>query len=229
MTDVVFPYKRSPGDFELRYSLRSLVNVPHSRVIVAGDIPLSMSDDLTKVKNPRSGADRYMSSTANIFAAMARADVSDEFLVMNDDIFVLQPWTFRHENRGTIRETLADPSVKGAYRERINATAGLLRAQGINNPLFFGLHTPTRYSREKLVELMREFPMPKHKYLLRTLYHNLFPQPSIRRDDVKLKSWSEGVEYTGDILSISDNVALLPAFRSWIGQRFPVASAYEAL
>jgi len=227
--DIIYPYKRSPGDFELRYSLRSLVNVPHSRVIVAGDIPLSMSDDLTKIKNPRSGADRYMSSTANIFAAMARADVSDEFLVMNDDIFVLQPWTFRHEHRCTIRESLADPSVKGDYRERINSTRALLRSQGINEPLFFGLHTPTQYNRAKLVELMREFPMPKHKYLLRTLYHNVFSQPSIRRDDVKLKSWTEGVEYTGDILSISDNVAALPSFRSWINERFQVASRYEVL
>lgn len=227
--DIVYPYKRSPGDFELRYSLRSLVNVPHSRVIVAGDIPLSMSDDLIKIRNPRVSADRYMSSTANIFAAMVRADVSDEFIVMNDDIFILQPWTFRHENRGTVRETIADPTVKGEYRERITSTANLLRAHGIDDPLFFGLHTPTKYSRVKLVELMREFPMPKHKYLLRTLYHNMFPQASIRRDDVKIKSWIEGVEYMNDILSIADNVAFLPSFKSWINERFPVASRYEVL
>lgn len=226
--DIIYPYKRSPGDFELRYSLRSLVNVPHSRVIVAGDIPLSMTDDLTKVKNPRVGGDRYMSSTANIFAAMARADVSDEFMVMNDDIFVLQPWTFRHENRGTIRQALADPTVKGEYRERINATAGLLRAHGIDDPLFYGLHTPTQYNRAKLVELMREFPMPKHKYLLRTMYWNLYPESSVRRDDVKVKSWPVD-RLPDDILSISDNVAALPDFRSWINERFPVASRYEAL
>jgi hypothetical protein len=224
--DVIYPYKRSPGDFELRYSFRSLVNVPHSRVIVAGDIPLSMSGDLVKVKNPRIGTDRYMSSTANIFAAMARADVSDEFIVMNDDIFVLKPWTFRHENRGLLTEY---DEAKGDYRARIQSTLGLLRSHGITDPLFFGLHTPTVYNRAKLVELMQEFPMPKHKYLMRTLYHNVFPQPSIRRDDVKIKSWSEGDDYTGDILSISDNVAAMPSFQSWINERFPVASRYEVL
>lgn len=226
--DVVYPYKRSPGDLELRYSLRSLVNVPHSRVIVAGDNPFVVSDTVTVVRNPRIGGDRYMSSTANIFAAMARADVSSDFIVMNDDIFVLKPWMFRHEHRCTLDETLADPSVKGDYRERISSTRSLLRSHGVADPLFFGLHTPVQYERAKLADLMREFPMPRNKYLLRTMYFNIYRQPSTKRDDVKVKTWP--VETTpDDVLSISDNVAMLPDFRTWIDQRFPVASRYEVL
>lgn len=224
--DVVFPYKRAPNDFELRYSLRSLVNVPHSRVIIAGDNPFCVSDSVTVVKNPRVSGDRYMSSTANIFAAMARADVSDDFIVMNDDIFVLKPWVFKHHHRATIAECLADPAFAGEYRARLVSTAAILRSVGITEPLFFGLHTPTMYRRQNLVDMMREYPMPQKRYLMRTLYHNLFSAPSSQRRDVKVKDWSEGVE-TGDILSISDNVASLPSFRSWINERFPVASVYE--
>src|SRR5689334_9814543 len=97
--DVIYPYKRSPGDFELRYSLRSLENVPHDRVIIAGDFPSCISDRVTVVRNPRHDADRYISSTSNILAAMERADVSDNFIVMNDDIFVLKPWTGEHAHR----------------------------------------------------------------------------------------------------------------------------------
>lgn len=226
--DIVYPYKRSPGDFELRYSLRSLANVPHSRVIVAGEIPFLASDKLVTIKNPRVGGDRYLSSTSNIFAAMDRADITGDFIVMNDDIFVLKPWEFPHQHRGTIEQALADPEVKGDYRTRINSTRAILRAHGISEPLFFGLHTPTIYNRDNLVDLMREFPMPKHKYLLRTLYNNLFSKPSIRRDDVKVRSWTEDSE-AGDVLSISDNVAALPAFRSWINRQFPVASKYEVI
>lgn len=224
--DIIYPYKRSPDDFELRYSLRSLVNVPHDRVIIAGDLPSVSSDKVVTFKNPRVVADRYISSTSNILVAMQRGEVSDDFIVMNDDVFVLRPWTFRHEHRGTIDEALADEMVRGDYRSRITTTWALLRSHGITEPLFFGLHTPTVYNRDRLTDLIREFPMPQYKYLLRTLYNNLFPRPSIRRMDVKVKSWPDGFE-AGDVLSISDGVAAMPAFKTWIDDKFPVPSVYE--
>ena len=226
--DIIYPYKRAPNDFELRYSLRSLVNVPHSRVIIAGDSPFCVNDRVTVVKNPRVSGDRYMSSTSNIFAAMARADVSDEFVVMNDDIFVLKPWTFKHEHRATIAECLADPAFAGEYRARMVSTAAILRSVGITEPLFFGLHTPTVYNRHRLADMIREYPMPQRRYLTRTLYWNLFPAPSVRRTDVKVKTWP--IEsMADDVLSISDNVTGISEFQTWINERFPVASRYETL
>lgn len=224
--DIVFPYKRSPDDFELRYSLRSLVNVPHSRVIIAGDHPSVVNESLTVIKNPRTGTDRYVLSTSNIFAAINRVDVSDQFLVFNDDFFILKPWTFQHEHRDTIEGVLTDSDVQGDYRHRIVQTRSLLRSVGVTDPLFFGLHTPTKYDRQKLVDMMREYPMPKYKYLLRTLYHNLYQQPSVQRADVKVKSWPVD-EIASDALSISDNVASDPAFKTWINERFPNPSVYE--
>jgi hypothetical protein len=224
--NVIYPYKRSPGDFELRYSLRSLINVPHDRVVIAGEVPfMTLSESVVTVRNPRVG-DRYMSSTANIFAALDKAEITGDFIVMNDDIFVLQPWTFRHEDCGPIAECLTKEDYKGDYRARMSDTARILRTQGIREPLFYGLHTPTIYNREKLTDLMRQFPMPRYRYLLRTLYNNLFPRPSIRADDVKVKSWTDDSK-AGDILSISDNVAALPSFKAWIDRRFPVPSVYE--
>lgn len=227
--DVVYPYKRSPADFELRYSLRSLYNVPHDRVIIAGDVPSTVrADRAVLVRNVRVGPDRYLSSTSNIFAAIYQADVSSEFIVMNDDIFVLKPWTFQHEDRGPLEAYLTDPTIKGDYRSRVTMTLGLLRSIGITDPLFYGLHTPTVYDRQKLIDLITEYPMPRYKYLLRTLYNNLFPRPSIRRDDVKVKSWPIEGEL-GDVLSVSDGVPLLPEFQNWINQQFPVASKYEVI
>lgn len=226
--DIIYPYKRSPGDLELRYSLRSLVNVPHDRVIIAGDVPSGVSDAVTTVRVPRYDSDRYVSSTSNIFAAIRQADVSDDFIVMNDDIFVLKPWTFHQEHKSRLDEALANPAIKGDYRARIVSTAGLLRSVGIHEPLFYGLHTPTIYSRSRLIDMMRDFPMPRCKYLMRTMYHNLYPQPSIQRTDVKVKVWTEESE-AGDILSISDGVARLPLFQEWLNRQFPVASVYEVL
>lgn len=217
--DVVYPYKARPLDLELRYSIRSLVNVSHSKVIVAGDKP-----NLRVTHVPvRRNVDRYRSSTANILAAAERAVETDQFIVMNDDIFILEPWTFRHENRGTVDEFLASGKPAGLYRIRVEKTRDILAAHGVSEPLWFGLHTPTVYDRRKLIDLIKDFR--GERYLLRTLYHNLFPQPSTRREDVKHKTWMGSP--SGDVLSISDQCAWKPAFRRWVERRFPHPSVYE--
>lgn len=217
---VVFPYKRTVGDLELRYALRSLVNVPHDGVVIAGDIPTITNDTVQTVKVPRVGCDRYMLSTANLIAAMDYVD--GDFIVMHDDIFVLKPWVWKHEHRSR----LADPGeAQGDYLNRIRSTAGLLRSIGVSDPLFYGLHKPNVMNKRKMLDLLAEYPMPRYKYLLRTMYHNVYAEPSEQTEDVKLKEWSG--DYDGSVLSISDNVARLATFQEWINRRFPVASRYE--
>ncbi|AKR55711.1 hypothetical protein XM25_07850 [Devosia sp. H5989] len=220
--DIVYPYKSVPDDFELRYSLRSLVNVPHERVIVAGDRPIIISRDVVHVTvDPV--ADRYQSSTTNIVAAIERAGVSGDFILMHDDMFVLEPWSYQHEHRGTIEEYVRAGGASGEYLARAASTRDLLQAHGIADPLFFGLHTPTVYNAERVLDLVREFE--GQRYLLRTLYHNLFLAPSRQRDDVKVRAWSGSVD--GDILSISDECAAHPGFKAWIAARFPERCSYE--
>ncbi|GEM_PF-1016501 len=221
--DIVYPYKSAPDDFELRYSLRSLVNVPHDRVIIAGDRPMVIGRSVAHVLVERI-EDRYQSSTANIVGAVRGAGINGDFIVMHDDIFALEPWQFRHEHRGTIAEYLKSGQAQGRYRSYIEATRDLLVAKGIPDPLWFGLHTPTVYNAKALLDMVEGFA--GHKYLLRTLYHNLLPKPSVRRDDVKVRLWG-GDAPAADILSISDECARSESFRQWIAARFPEKSQYE--
>lgn len=220
--DVVYPYKSAPDDFELRYSLRSLANLPHERVVVAGDKPIIISRDVVHVAvDPV--VDRYQSSTTNIVGAIERAGVSGDFILMHDDMFVLEPWVYRHEHRGTIDEYVRGGGASGEYLARAARTRDVLLAHGVTDPLFFGLHTPTIYNAERVLELVREFD--GQRYLLRTLYHNLFPAPSCRRDDVKVRAWAGSAG--GDVVSISDECAAHPGFKAWIAARFPDRCRYE--
>lgn len=91
------------------------------------------------------------------------------------------------------------------------------------SPAAFCADAPTVYDRAKLIALIKDFR--GERYLLRTLYHNLFPQPSTRREDVKHKTWMGSP--SGDVLSISDQCAWKPAFRRWVEERFPHPSVYE--
>lgn len=221
--DVVYPYKARPHDIELRFSLRSLSHIRHKKVIIAGDKPKCISDHVRYVPVAPI-ANRYQSSTANILAAAEEAVTSKRFVVMHDDIFILKPWKFRHENRGTIEEYLATGLPQGVYRQYIELTRDILLVHGVKDPLWFGLHTPTVYERSRLVDLIRDFE--GDRYLLRTLYHNLFPQPSTRREDVKKHNWT-GCPSADDVLSIGDKVAWMPGFRRWILKQFPRPCIYE--
>lgn len=218
--DIVIPYRATRGDFELRFALRSLANVPHDRVIIAGDSARSASPAVTQIR-VRRAYPRYASSTNNIVAAAREA--TDQIIVTHDDTFILQPWTFRHEHRCTVEEYLHSSSCYGDYRQHVESTLEILRGDGVADPLFFGLHTPTVYERDKLLGLVREYR--GREYLLRTLYHNIYPAPSVRRDDVKMHQWGDPGDK--DILSISDGVSRNPSFRRWIEARFPDPSPYE--
>ena len=223
--EVVYPYKAVPGDWALRYSLRSLANLEHSRVIVSGDMPRTLScGGFVHHRVPKC-PDRWRSSRDNIEAAARDVVQGEKFVVMNDDIFLLGPWDFRHENRGTIADYLGSGSSKGEYRQRVEDTFDILRGLGVAEPLFYGLHTPTVYERAKLLDLVAD--LRGKTYLLRTVYHNLFPSPSVRAKDVKIRQWT-GQEAEGlSVLSITDGLARDPRFTAWMHARFPDACRYE--
>lgn len=221
--DVVFPYRRTEDDFDLRYSLRSLVNIPHDRVIVAGDWPAFASRKLKRVRVGRS-YDRYRSSRTNIAGAIKRAGISGEFVVMNDDIFVLRPWRFRADHRGSIDEYLNHGEANGTYRAMVVKTRDLLKSVGVADPLFFGLHTPSVFESDRFLAMVAEFKT--QQYLTRTLYGNLFPAEGEKRADVKLRSWPSA-DLPKDVLSTSDQCGRNPAFRAWIEEKFPTPSVYE--
>jgi hypothetical protein len=220
--DVVYPYRRGGDEFELRYSLRSLVNVAHDRVIVAGDRPLFASDALVTVPGPRRW-NRYRSSTANILAAVRTGGITGRFVVMNDDFFVLRPWTPRVEHRGTIAEYLASGRAGGEYQGMVERTRDLLQINGVADPFFFGLHTPMVYDAARLLGMVELFR--GERYLLRTLYGNLHAKSERSREDVKVRVWPAPI--ASDLLSTCDRSSRDPDFRAWINARFPAPSIYE--
>lgn len=222
--DVVYPYRRPWDEFELKFSLRSLAkNLPHSRVIVAGDPPKFKTEALTHVPVSRQ-ADRFMSSTANIMGAIEGAGIEGEFVVMNDDFFILKPWTYQREHKATIDEYIEGGGASGGYLSMVKRTKEMLAAHGVKDALFYGLHTPAVYDARKLVELVREFT--GESYLLKTLYCNLHPMPSKQRPDVKAHEWT-GAPPAEDMFSTSDRCARSLSFRGWMRRRFPRPSPFE--
>ena len=222
--DVIYPYRRALDEFELRFSLRSLNNLPHSRVIVAGErsrilTRFARQVIVRRIRNP------YQCSTNNVVQAIQHEGVTGDFVLMNDDFFVMQPWKSKLHYRCTMQEYLDSGLPKRAYREAIERTMELLAAHGVADPKFYGVHGPVIMDAGKLLDVVRDFE--GETYLLKSLYFNLHPQRASKRKDVKLHAW-EGVEPTGDIVSTSDKCGRDPLFRQWLANKFPEPSRYEA-
>jgi hypothetical protein len=94
--DVLYICREGENE-ELRYSLRSLVNLPHDRVIIAGGAP-DWVDPKTVLLVPTAqealtrldgAAAKYRNGRRNLAAGLEVC--SEDIVLMNDDIFVWSP------------------------------------------------------------------------------------------------------------------------------------------
>jgi hypothetical protein len=222
--DVVYPFKRQGRNEELRYSLRSLSNLPHDQVYISGD-NAHWTRNVVHIPVPQTGQ-KPENSLRNIVEACKRPELSDDFILMNDDFFIMSPQQeVPHYHRGSLQEYLATfDRAKGAYYQLAFDTYELLRSLGIEDPLFYGIHIPTVLNKHRVLELVERFN--GKPIMLRTLYHNIYQTGGIEREDVKKRAFGESFNER-DFLSTSDAIGRSAVFRTVIQEAFPAPCYYE--
>lgn len=225
--DVV--YVVGPGDDneELRYSLRSLANLDHDRVWIAGHCPPWVTG-----VGQISTVQRY--STANLLAAAVHPEVSESFVYMNDDFFVMQPVDeVPMLHRGLVVDVIADYRASGLTRGYVNgmvATGEFLERLGFRAALSYELHLPMVLDKARFAEVVT---LPhRHGVQIRalhkrTLYGNFCELGGTRTADVKVcDAWP-------DAWSSPDQPFVSTSAEAWrqighaIRGRFPDRCAYE--
>lgn len=213
--DVVYPYKAQArsgtATNELRYSLRTLANVPHGRVVVAGWKPEWVTNVVYLPTVQR--LSKFANALQNLQVALPH--VSEEFILMNDDFYILQPL----EKIPTLyRETWDVPVIRDAK----NSVVRLLEKHGITDPVSYELHAPMVFNRDLL---QQTFETAKGVFIAgyqRTLYGNLNRIGGIAVPDVKGRTIPEGAMF----VSTSEHT-----FQGAVGQQlrnlFPDPSPYE--
>ena len=88
--DIVFVVRPGESNEVLRYSLRSLVNLPHRQVYISGYCP-SWVKNVIYIATDQEGNDDLDNSNHNLICAAIREDLSDNFILMNDDFFIMAP------------------------------------------------------------------------------------------------------------------------------------------
>ncbi|NCO10714.1 hypothetical protein GW930_02300 [Candidatus Saccharibacteria bacterium] len=187
--DIVYLLKEDhENDSEaLRYSLRSLKNIPHGKVFIAGEKP-SWVKDVVYLPVEQSGT-KPQNVKNNMHAAVGSDDLSDDFILMNDDFFFMKPIPrMPTVNFGFMRDVLE--SYRRRYPEGSEYIATMaelyaaLRRRGVDDPISFELHAPMVFNKHKVRRLYQE--VSERLYQFRTFYGNYFDVGGETIPDVKI-------------------------------------------
>ena len=206
--DVVYICRSGPNE-ELRYSIRSVEkNLPHNNIWVIGQSPEWYKGSFIEVKNVNA---KYSNARANLDALIRSKLITEDFILMNDDFFIMRPIEkISYFYEGTLLERAERNELlttTGAYTQLLYNTHDKLIKMGIEEPLNYEMHIPMIMNKKKFKEVL------KHKTCLwRSLYGNIYEVGGTDREDVKV------------YVNNSSN----PKSYEWRGKNFPYLSTQDS-
>lgn len=225
--DVVY-VNRDGENPELRYSLRTLRNVDHDEVWIFGGAPVWISDMINHVRRAQKGS-AYASTRAHIAAACDDPEVSDPFMLWNDDFYAMQPvGSIPVYHRGPLAEMLEQfASTKTPWGKGLRETASLIKKR--HEVLWmasYDTHLPLIIHKVEMLEALRWAREARTDAVhLRTLYGTIMNFGGVEHPDPKIMRRSDPFP-RGAWLSSGDDT-----FRSTVEPvlryLFPDASPYE--
>lgn len=228
MMDVVYVC-RDGENHELKYSLRTLENVDHDKVWIFGGAPIWIDTEALEYRPRKQSLSAYHSTRDHIAAACKTPEVSDPFMLWNDDFYAMQKiGTLPVYHRGSL-EILLEKfiSTNTPWGKGLRETASMLEKRGLlKGALSYDHHMPLVIHKAEMLEAVRWARTARSDAVhLRTLYGAIANLGGIEHDDAKMMRRS-GPFPPGAWLSSGDDT-----FRSTVEPvlryLFPNKSAYE--
>lgn len=216
---------------ELRYSIRSVIaNAPFKSVWVIGSRPSWYTGNFIEVPQTMG---KYDNAISNLKTVCESAQISNDFVLMNDDFFIIKRIrTVSSFHGGPLSkkiEAYSNLVSRSLYVQKLEATHRQLLKEGIDYPLDYDLHIPMRMNKKKLMNCL-----DNKKLLWRSLYGNRYSIHGKEMPDVKiyssgpLSSRNHDINNTEHAYLSSDN-ASFPVLRSKILEKmFPNPTIYES-
>ena len=232
--DIVYLVKNDDINHELRYSLRSLKNIPHASVIIAGHKPSWVKNVIHIETDQKSH--KYANSTNNLIAACNSDLVEQDFILMNDDFFIMKPLKeLPVLHRGSIDGVIQYYASKGNnYHKGMIQTRDLLVEMGIRDIKSYELHVPMLVNKGKMLTVMKlrsqlggDAIKAFHK---RTFYGNYWRIGGETQADVKIHDEREQYSDKWEqmtFMSTLDRSFEFGAIGRFIREKFSEKSEYE--
>lgn len=230
--DIVYILERTKDNKELKYSLRSLSNIEHNKVFIVGDFPSFPITNIRHIHTTKLDS-RYKTTTNNIKIACQNKEISEDFILMNDDFYIMNPIKIEDLllDRGPLQEV-----VRFYHNNHQNLTKydKLVEQYYLNtkeigqNPLkSFELHTPMIINKTKFLSILKVILSEFEHCNKRSIYGNKFLTNTKTIKDVKVLSTNiNDFDFNTNLLSTSDSI--FKRVEPLLQQKFHNKSKYEA-
>jgi hypothetical protein len=187
----VYPYKRSPDDFEIIQSMAWIRRIqPDATIYTIGDaVPGALNIPCTQFNNIR-GVD-----VTNRILTFART-IGGDFIYMNDDFYISEQWiadVVYFKGNLTI-----NPNHPEHYQEAARNTAEFLMHNNfpINN---YECHQPVMMNSEKLLKLFDNINWQDGNHFIKSIYLNVYKCNAHPGDNVKIHNINipKAIEFLG--------------------------------
>lgn len=185
--DIVIPLGKGSrcGDLELKYCLRSIERyLPNvGAVIIVGELPQWEVRNIHWLACPESNnnQNRALNICTKVLKACQDLPLSDDFLFMNDDHFLLQEYSyyFPYYHRGTfnLSRLSNNPSQLNQVRNTINRLG--------NRILDYDIHCPIVYNKTNFIQTFSTLGFPPYGYCIKSYYMAYNKRHSLLAEDLK--------------------------------------------
>lgn len=230
--DVCYIVRRGDDNEELRHSLRSVAeNLPHRKIVIAGHVP-KWANNVIGIQRKQDPHRKYENAELNWQAIADDSRVSDNFIVMNDDFFIMQkldqlPLLHRGD-LGAVNEHYSQYS--GHYATSLKRTIDLLEQLGITNLKSYALHVPmimNKARRKAAQGVVTAFGHQPGHVQMRTFYGNLWGVGGGEMHDVKVLAKDKVPSEKLPFISTNDQTFNDGQVGEMIRQRFSNKCKYE--
>ena len=217
--DIVYFVKPSEDNDELKYSLRSLKNLNHGQVYLVGYRP-SWVDKKYEFISTNQNSDKYHNVRNNWLAALTDERISDDFVLMNDDFFIMQPTKNipvlrRLKNIEHYINIYSKLKNDGRYVTEMKQARDILNSWGFSDISSYELHTPMLINKKKMLNLLSKFNGCTSQ--LRTIYGNYYNIGGKKIIDVKIIRDDQDNSFDTQFISQSDITKYLDQKKTSLG------------
>ena len=225
--DVVYILRNDIEGEELRYSLRSLKNLPHDKVWFFGGEPEGLKPD-KQVSFEQHGISTWEKVCWTIEQVCKNPEVSDDFYLFNDDFFVMKPVEeLPYFYDGTLLRRIQDIKKKtvgigSLYCTELEKTRDMLMSDH-KKTYNYAVHVPMVINKKKALEVLSHY---RWVTMFRSVYGNYWSVKGQQLKDVKITDETKP-DKEAVFLSTNDNSFRLRPVGEYIRNTFTEKCEYE--
>lgn len=228
-SDIDLVYIVRPGqlNIDLRYSLRSVSKFcKYRRIWIVGFKPDWVQN--VKYLPTVQRSNKWKNSMVNYTAACECSEISENFIIMNDDFFALRPiedWMYETNvclgRLSQAVEKFSHIEKKSRWQWGFTYASEMLSGLGVSTENNHEAHVPMIINKRNFLRMLRlpviqEFKQTRKVLHKRSIYKNLYPEltPPRHIEDVKLPLYKDlTLEYLKENwISTYDDTLRNPAF-----------------